>query len=51
MRDEVKLAAPLGLLGIIAEKAGLELHMRTLLQKRNVAIKQAAENTEWQKFL
>jgi ligand-binding SRPBCC domain-containing protein len=51
MRDDVKLAAPLGILGIIAEKALLERHMRSLLQRRNVAIKQTAESTEWKKFL
>jgi ligand-binding SRPBCC domain-containing protein len=51
MRDDVKLAAPLGILGIIAEKTLLERHMRVLLQRRNVAIKQAAESTEWKKFL
>jgi len=51
MRDDVKLAAPLGILGIIAEKTLLERHMRVLLQRRNVAIKQAAESTGWKKFL
>jgi len=51
MRDDVKLAAPLGILGVIAERAVLERHMRTLLQRRNFAIKQAAESTEWKKYL
>ena len=51
MRDDVKLAAPLGILGVIAERAVLERHIRTLLQRRNFAIKQAAESTEWKKYL
>ena len=51
MRDEVRLAAPLAILGIIAERLVLERHMRTLLQRRNLTIKQAAESSEWKKYL
>jgi ligand-binding SRPBCC domain-containing protein len=51
MRDDVKLAAPLGLLGVIAEKTLVERHMRGLLLKRNAEIKRAAESDAWKTFL
>ena len=51
MRDEVKFAAPVRILGVFAEKMLLEGHMRTLLERRNAAIKQAAESHGWKKYL
>ncbi|HEX4485000.1 MAG TPA: SRPBCC family protein [Terriglobales bacterium] len=51
MRDDVKFAAPLGILGVIAEKALVERHMRGLLLKRNAEIKRAAESEDWKNFL
>lgn len=51
MRDDVRFAAPLGALGTIAEKMLLGRYVRTLLQERNRAIKQAAESNAWKKYL
>jgi ligand-binding SRPBCC domain-containing protein len=51
MRDDVKFAAPLGILGVIAEKALVERYMRTFLMRRNAEIKRAAESDDWETFL
>jgi ligand-binding SRPBCC domain-containing protein len=51
MRDDVSFAAPLGMLGVVAEKLLVERHMRRLLLKRNAAIKFAAESDDWKKYL
>jgi ligand-binding SRPBCC domain-containing protein len=51
MRDDVKFAAPLGLLGLSVEKLVLGRYMRRLLLQRNALIKQVAEGSEWQQYV
>src|SRR5579862_4794617 len=51
MKDIFCFEAPLGILGWLAEGAFLRRYMRTLLQERNVVIKQIAESSDWQKYL
>jgi ligand-binding SRPBCC domain-containing protein len=51
MKDLMQFAAPGGWLGRIVERALLEAHMRRLLQRRNLYIKQVAESGEWRKYL
>ena len=47
MRDEVEFAAPYGPMGWLVERALLKAHMTDLLERRNQAIKQAAEGDDW----
>lgn len=51
MRDDMRFVAPLGTLGILAERIALEKHMRGLLQQRNNYIRRVAESEEGRKFL
>ncbi len=51
MRDVFAFAAPLGVLGILAENLFLERYMRKLLLRRNEVIKQFAESGNWQDVL
>ena len=51
MRDVFRFAAPLPILGSLAESAVLRQYMRRLLRERNAAIKQIAESGEWQRYL
>ena len=51
MKDIFRFAAPLPLLGHIAEITVLRRYMRNLLHERNVVIKQIAESSEWQRYL
>lgn len=51
MSDRFEFAAPLGLLGRIAEWAFLTGYMRGLLVRRNVSLKHAAESDAWRKYL
>jgi ligand-binding SRPBCC domain-containing protein len=51
MTDVFRFAAPLGILGRIAEVAVLRRYMNNLLRERNEVIKQTAESTEWQRYL
>ncbi len=44
MKDDVRFAAPYGLLGRVVERLALEQHMRKLLACRNSYIKRAAES-------
>jgi ligand-binding SRPBCC domain-containing protein len=50
MRDIFRYAAPLPLLGLIAERLVLDRYMRGLLRERNAVIKQVAESGEWQRY-
>jgi ligand-binding SRPBCC domain-containing protein len=45
MRDELRFVAPLGLLGIIAEKLALRRYLTGFLKERNQFIKQTAESS------
>ncbi len=51
MIDEFKFAAPIGLLGKIAEMFFLKAYMKKLLLIRNGEIKNVAEGDEWRKFI
>lgn len=52
MRDVFFFAAPLPLLGPLAEVLFLRTYMQTLLRERNTVIKQIAESSsEWQRYL
>jgi len=51
MKDVFRFAAPLPVLGRIAEVIFLRRYMRALLHERNVAIKEIAESADWQRYL
>ena len=52
LRDEFRFAAPLGILGRVAEAVLLRRYMTAFLRERNAAIKRAAESPgEWRRFL
>ena len=51
MIDHFRIAAPLPLLGLLAEKLFLRRYMRGLLLERNAVIKRVAESDEWRRYL
>jgi ligand-binding SRPBCC domain-containing protein len=51
MRDVFRYAAPLPILGLIAERLVLDAYMRNLLRERNAIIKQVAESNDWQQYV
>jgi ligand-binding SRPBCC domain-containing protein len=51
MKDVFCFAAPLPVLGPLAEAAFLRAYMQGLLRERNAVLKQIAESTEWRKYL
>ena len=51
MKDVFCFAAPLPILGRLAEIVLLLRYMRTLLHERNVMIKRIAESSDWQRYL
>jgi ligand-binding SRPBCC domain-containing protein len=51
MKDIFCFAAPLPVLGLLAEQLVLRRYMSTLLHERNVAIQQIAESSDWRKYL
>jgi ligand-binding SRPBCC domain-containing protein len=51
MKDVMIFEAPLGPLGILAERVVLRRHMCNLLRRRNECIRRVAESDEWRKFL
>ncbi len=51
MRDVFCFAAPLGVLGRVAEVLLLRRYMTALLRERNAVVKQVAESNEWRKYL
>ena len=51
MRDELSFAAPLGILGRIAERVLLRRYMTRFLQVRNHELKRVAESDAWREFL
>jgi hypothetical protein len=51
MRDVFCFAAPLGVLGLVAEIVVLRRYMQGLLHERNAAIKEIAESAEWHKYV
>ena len=51
MKDLFRIAAPLPVLGLIAEVLFLRRYMLALLRERNAVIKRVAESSEWQRYL
>ena len=51
MRDTFIVAAPLPVLGRLAEILFLREYMRKLLHERNAVIKRVAESSEWRQYL
>ena len=51
MRDVFDYAAPLGLLGRLAERLLLTRHLRRFLDARNAELKRIAESDEWRSYL
>jgi hypothetical protein len=51
MRDVFCFAAPLPVLGRLAEIAFLRRYMQALLRERNMVLKEIAESSEWQRYL
>ena len=51
MKDDFRVAAPLPLLGLVAEALFLRRYMLALLRERNAVIKQVAESSQWQLYL
>jgi ligand-binding SRPBCC domain-containing protein len=51
MRDVFEYAAPLGLLGRLAERLFLTAYLRRFLEARNRELKAVAESDEWVQFI
>jgi len=51
MKDLFRVAAPLPVLGLLAETLFLRRYMLSLLRERNNVIKQIAESNDWQRYL
>ena len=51
MKDIFRVAAPLPVLGPLAEMLFLRRYMLALLRERNAVIKQIAESSDWQLYL
>jgi hypothetical protein len=51
MKDVFSIAAPLPLLGPLAEAFFLQRYMLALLRERNTVIKHIAESSEWEQYL
>jgi ligand-binding SRPBCC domain-containing protein len=51
LRDELRFAAPLGILGHAVEVLVLRRYMTRFLERRNAVIRRVAESDEWREFL
>ncbi len=51
MRDRFRFAAPLPVLGPLAERLFLKRYMERFLKHRNEIVKQVAESAQWRDFL
>jgi ligand-binding SRPBCC domain-containing protein len=51
MNDVFRFAAPLPILGRLAEVSFLGRYMQVLLRERNAVIREIAESSEWQRYL
>jgi hypothetical protein len=51
MKDVFSIAAPLPLLGPLAETLFLRRYMLALLRERNAVIKHVAESSDWEQYL
>jgi hypothetical protein len=45
------VAAPLAVLGRVAENVFLRRYMQALLRERNAVVKEIAESSDWQRYL
>jgi ligand-binding SRPBCC domain-containing protein len=51
MKDELRFAAPLGVLGLLAESLVLRTYLTRFLLERNKFVKQVAESERWREYL
>jgi ligand-binding SRPBCC domain-containing protein len=51
MRDKLRFAAPLGVLGLVVEKLVLRNYLARFLLERNKFVKQVAESEMWREYL
>lgn len=51
MSDELRFAAPLGILGVAAERLVLRNYLTRFLRERNEFVKQVAESNRWREYL
>ena len=51
MRDHFCFAAPIPVLGLLAERLFLKRYMERFLRRRNDILKQVAESANWQDYL
>lgn len=51
MEDVFRFAAPLPVIGRLAEMFALRRYMRSLLRERSAVLKEIAESEEWPRFL
>ena len=51
MRDVFRYAAPIPILGLMAERLVLDRYMSYLLRERNAMIQQVAQSADWQRYL
>lgn len=51
MKDYFEFEAPLGVLGVLAEKLVLRKYMERFLTVRNETLKALAEGNQWRRFL
>jgi hypothetical protein len=51
VQDLLRIAAPLPILGPLAEVLFLRSYMLSLVRERNAVIKQLAESSDWQRYL
>jgi ligand-binding SRPBCC domain-containing protein len=51
MRDELRFSAPLGILGLTAERFVLRSYLTRFLRDRNTIVKKAAESGRWREYL
>ena len=51
MRDELRFAAPLAVLGRVAEALVLRRYLRRFLAERNAVIRRVAESEKWLQYL
>nr|WP_218624030.1 SRPBCC family protein [Granulicella sp. dw_53] len=51
MRDVFRFAAPIPVLGRVAEVVLLRRYMTTLLRERNLEIKRVAESEDWRRYV
>lgn len=51
MSDELRFTAPLGILGLAAEKLVLRNYLKRFLHERNEFLKEVAESNKWREYL